>query len=167
MVVVFVGNQNSVDVLDVSLDRCQPCQRLSLPQSCVNQESGPLRLQQRQIAGAPGRQYGHAQPDRFPQIPRIAVRTQALLAVRLKPWRAHATTPPACARESPAPLRVLPLETTSEPGASAEAQIFSIIAESTSRVNRRSVLIAALAGDLSKRAARRSVLSKPAASGRA
>jgi len=56
---------------------------------------------------------------------------------------------------------------TSEPRASAEAQIFSIIAESTSRVNRRSVLIAVLTGGLSKRVARRSVLSKPAASGRA
>jgi hypothetical protein len=62
---VFVGDEDAVDVLDGSLDRREPRQRFALAKTGINEESGPLGLQQRDIARAARRQNGYPQADRF------------------------------------------------------------------------------------------------------
>jgi hypothetical protein len=64
MVRMFVGNQDAVDALDGSLDGRKARQRFALAKSGVNQEAGPLGLEQRDVARAARRQYGYPQADR-------------------------------------------------------------------------------------------------------
>src|SRR5262249_8320932 len=67
MIVMFVSYEDSVEVIDVFFDGCQPRQRLALPKSSVNKESGALGLEQRNVPRAARRQNGNPQPDRCPQ----------------------------------------------------------------------------------------------------
>jgi len=59
-----VGNQDAVDVLDGSFDSRKARQRLALAQTGVNEEAGPLGLEQCDVARATRRQYGYPQADR-------------------------------------------------------------------------------------------------------
>ena len=66
MIVMFVGNQDAVEVFNVLLDRRQPRQRFAFAKSGVNKEAGALRLEKGNVPRAARRQYGNPQADRFP-----------------------------------------------------------------------------------------------------
>jgi hypothetical protein len=66
---MFVGNQDSVDVLDVFAYRRQPRQRFPFAESRIHQQSGLLRLEQRDVPRAARRQNRDPQTDRFPLSP--------------------------------------------------------------------------------------------------
>src|SRR5258705_334479 len=66
MIGVFVGNEDAVDVLDGSFDGREPGKCFALAKTGVNEEAGPLGLEQRKVARAARRQYGYPQPDRSP-----------------------------------------------------------------------------------------------------
>jgi hypothetical protein len=50
VVSVFVGDEDAVDVLDGSFDGCEAGQCFALAESGVNEEAGPLGLEQRNVA---------------------------------------------------------------------------------------------------------------------
>src|SRR5712692_2484506 len=62
---VLVGDENAVDVLDGSFDSREAGKRFALAETGVNEEAGPLGLEQCNIARAARRQYGYPQADRF------------------------------------------------------------------------------------------------------
>ncbi len=66
MIGVFVGNEDAVDVLDGSFDGSEPGKCFALAKTGVNEEAGPLGLEQRKVARAARRQYGYPQADRSP-----------------------------------------------------------------------------------------------------
>ena len=63
MIRMFVSDQNPVEVIDGHFESCQPRQRFAFPKASINKESGPRRLEQREVTRAARRQYGHTQPD--------------------------------------------------------------------------------------------------------
>src|SRR5690242_14923012 len=64
MIGVFVSDQDAVDLFDVAFDGGQARQCFSLAESGVHEEAGALRLEQRDVARAAGRQNGDPQADR-------------------------------------------------------------------------------------------------------
>ena len=56
MIGVFVRDEDAVDFLYVILDGSKPRQRFAFAEAGVHQEAGALRLQQRDVARAPGGQ---------------------------------------------------------------------------------------------------------------
>ena len=69
MICVFVGDQNAVEVVNGFFDGRKPRQRLAFAEPGVNEEAGTLRLEQGDVARAPGRQNGYPQPYDFPPAP--------------------------------------------------------------------------------------------------
>jgi hypothetical protein len=63
---VFVGNQDSVKMLEGIFDCGQPRQRFAFAEAGIYKEAGALGFEQRKIARTSGRQNGYAQADRFP-----------------------------------------------------------------------------------------------------
>ncbi len=61
---VFVGDQDSVDVLDGSFDSREARQRFALAKTGIHQKAGPLGLEQCDVARAARRQDGYPQADR-------------------------------------------------------------------------------------------------------
>ena len=64
MIRMFVGDQDTVDLLNVALDGCEPRQSLALAKPGVHEEAGALGLEQRDVARTAGRQNGDPQADR-------------------------------------------------------------------------------------------------------
>src|SRR2546427_9005484 len=65
MVGMLVGDENAVDVVDNSFDDREAGKRFALAESGVNEEAGPLGLEQRNIARAARRKDGYPQADCF------------------------------------------------------------------------------------------------------
>ena len=63
---MFVGYQDSVEMLDGIFHGGKPGQRFAFTESGIHEESGAPGLQQGDVAGASGRQDGNAQADRMP-----------------------------------------------------------------------------------------------------
>jgi hypothetical protein len=61
---VFVGDENTVKMLDGFFNGRKTGQRFPFAQSGVHEESGALRLEQRDVSRAAGRQNGYPQADR-------------------------------------------------------------------------------------------------------
>jgi hypothetical protein len=51
-------------MFDGSSSSSEPGKSFTLPEATVHKESGPLRLEQRDVPRAARRQYGYPQPDR-------------------------------------------------------------------------------------------------------
>ena len=66
MVRVFVGNQDSVKMIEGFFDGRKPRQRFAFAEAGIYKEAGALGFEQRKIARTSGRQNGYAQADRFP-----------------------------------------------------------------------------------------------------
>jgi hypothetical protein len=62
---VLVSDKNSVEVVDAPFDGREARKSFSLAESGVNQEAGPLSLEQCNVARTAGRQNGYPQADRF------------------------------------------------------------------------------------------------------
>jgi hypothetical protein len=78
MICVFVRNKDTIQVVDFLLDRRKPGESFAFAKPGVNKEAGVLGLEQGDVAGAAGRQYGNAQTDQSPQsaIPEKTKRLQ-------------------------------------------------------------------------------------------
>jgi hypothetical protein len=63
---VFVGNQDSVKMVERIFDGGKPCQRFAFAEAGIYKEASALGFEQRQVARTSGRQNGYAQADRFP-----------------------------------------------------------------------------------------------------
>ena len=63
---MFVGYQDSVEMLDGIFNGGEACQGFAFTEPCVHEESGAPGLQQGDVARASGRQNGNAQADRIP-----------------------------------------------------------------------------------------------------
>jgi len=59
MIRMFVSDENSVEVLNGPSGSSEAGKRFALAESAVHEESGPLRLEQRNVPRAPRRQYGY------------------------------------------------------------------------------------------------------------
>jgi len=56
---VFVGDQDSVEVVYFPADGREPRQRFAFSQASVNKDAGAFGFEQRQIARTAGREDGH------------------------------------------------------------------------------------------------------------
>src|SRR4029077_9581137 len=65
VIVMFVGDQDGVEVLDVDFESREAGEGFAFAESGVNEESGALRLEKGNVPRAARRQNGAPQADRF------------------------------------------------------------------------------------------------------
>lgn len=73
MVGVFVGDQDGVEVADLSSDRGKPREGFAFSEPGINEDAGAFGFEQRQIARAAGRKNRNAQTDRNCPLPASAL----------------------------------------------------------------------------------------------
>lgn len=70
---MFVGDEDSIEIVDRFFDGGEAGQRFALAEAAVHQEAGALGFEQRDVARTTGRQNGNAQAYRsFSNIRRVA-----------------------------------------------------------------------------------------------
>jgi len=66
MVGVLVRDEDAVEVIDALFNGGKASESFAFAESGVNEEAGALRLEQRDVARAAGRQNGYPQADQSP-----------------------------------------------------------------------------------------------------
>src|SRR5690242_1602151 len=98
---MFVGYQDSVEMLDGIFHGGKPGQRFAFTESSIHEESGAPGLQQGDVAGASGRQDGNAQADRIPPRNRktnFRIIAERINRVNVGIWHPHFSCGPVQSR---------------------------------------------------------------------
>ena len=80
MIGVLVSDEDSIEAVEVALNRGKPCQGFAFAQARVYKDAGTLRFEQRKIARTARSKYGNTQADG--NSPRRKSKTCKIMAER-------------------------------------------------------------------------------------